>query len=989
MKVVQINLNHCETAHDLLLQMVREKKVDVVIVSEPYKKLHNNVWITDISQKAAIWTCGSLPFEETNTQFNGFVRAKIKGIYFYSCYAPPSWTQYEFQKMLDELAADAQTKTLVVIAGDFNAWATSWGSRSSNARGQSLLETFALLDIVLMNDGKRNTFRKAGTGSIIDITFVSTSLTRITKWWVCEDFTNSDHQAIIFEIKKPKLKKQIRKLTGPKWKDTAFDEQTMREMVKSYQLKPGSAEELTKQVKDMLVVACDASMPRRIVSRRGSPCYWWNENIASLRAKCLKARRIVQRSRGRSEFNAKLLEFKDLRNTLKNAIKLSKKKCFESLREEIDTNPWGTAYRIVMKKMNCHKSPQITCPIKLKNIIETLFPHHSVTSIVGLRRTIVGGDESLTITQEELYAACKRIGDNKTPGPDGIPNKALKFAIRERPDIFIQVFQKCLAEGVFPNQWKLQNLVLIPKGSKSPEGATSYRPICLLNSMGKILERIIYDRLLQHAEQREALSEHQYGFRKSRSTIDAVNMVKKIATNAIAGTRWKEGSKQYCAVVTLDVKNAFNSANWNYIKRALFKIEAPVYILDIITSYFTNRKLMYYSESGTEFYSITAGVPQGSVLGPLLWNLMYDEVLRLPLPSEVNIIGFADDIAIVTVAKHIHEVEDKTNFAIAKVKTWLESASLDLAEHKTEAILISSRKKVEYMSIKVGNQVIKSSHSLKYLGVVLDNRLNFKEHINYASSKAAGVQTALARLMPNIGGPKPAMRRLLASVINSVILYASPVWAEALAVKEVRRKLTSIHRLSALRTISGFRTVSAEAACVVAGMLPIDVLVDELQRIYDRSMMNPTARKKVRKEERANSIVKWQSRWNSASKGRWTHTLIPNITSWLERKHGETTYYMTQFLTGHGCFRKYLHRFGHDSSPLCPDCMDQDEDANHAIFHCPRFRILNQNPQHIVGYMLQNEEHWEETTLSVTNILIELRRVERERAQNVNIIETA
>ena len=198
--------------------------------------------------------------------------------------------------------------------------------------------------------------------------------------------------------------------------------------------------------------------------------------------------------------------------------------------------------------------------------------------------------------------------------------------------------------------------------------------------MGKILERIIYDRLLPLIEQKGALSEYQYGFRKSRSTIDAVNAVKNMAANAIAGKRWKEGTKEYCAVVTLDVKNAFNSANWRHIKMALLKMEAPRYIREMITSYLTNRKLMYLSGKGTEIFEVTAGVTQGSVLGLLLWNIMYDEVLRLQLPPGVKIIGFADDIAIVTVAKHIHQVEESTNTAIAQVKNWLESASLDLAE---------------------------------------------------------------------------------------------------------------------------------------------------------------------------------------------------------------------------------------------------------------------------------------------------------------------
>lgn len=324
---------------------------------------------------------------------------------------------------------------------------------------------------------------------------------------------------------------------------------------------------------------------------------------------------------------------------------------------------------------------------------------------------------------------------------------------------------------------------------------------------------------------------------------------------------------------------------------------------------------MYLSDNGKECYDITAGVPQGLVLGPLLWNVMYDEVLRLP---GVKIIGFADDIAIVTVAKHIHDVESSTNEAIVRVKNWLKSAKLELAEHKTEALLITGRKTAEYMTVNVGNQVIRSKDSLKYLGVILDNRLNFKEHVKHVCEKASGIQSSLARLLPNIGGPKPERRKLLATVVTSVMLYACPVWADALSVLENRRRLAAVYRLCALRTISGFRTVSDEAAGVVAGMIPIDILADELKRVFD-DYPPGQSRKEAKRVERVVSISKWQARWNSTAKGRWTYLLITDLHVWLERMHGTTSYYMTQFLTDHDCFRKYLHRFGHDNSPMCPN----------------------------------------------------------------------
>ncbi|KAH8391448.1 hypothetical protein KR200_012008, partial [Drosophila serrata] len=122
----------------------------------------------------------------------------------------------------------------------------------------------------------------------------------------------------------------------------------------------------------------------------------------------------------------------------------------------------------------------------------------------------------------------------------------------------------------------------------------------------------------------------------------------------------------------------------------------------------SERVLLVASAMGSRAYEVSAGVPQGSVLGPLLWNTMYDGVLRLPMPSGTTIVGFADDVAVVVTAKERTAAEDLENEAIGSIEAWLTSAGLELAVHKTEAVLISSRKAVETAEIRVGGAVIRS-----------------------------------------------------------------------------------------------------------------------------------------------------------------------------------------------------------------------------------------------------------------------------------------
>jgi len=163
--------------------------------------------------------------------------------------------------------------------------------------------------------------------------------------------------------------------------------------------------------------------------------------------------------------------------------------------------------------------------------------------------------------------------------------------------------------------------------------------------------------------------------------------------------------------------------------------------------------------------------------------------------------------------------------------------------------------------------------------------------------------------MPNIGGPKQCRRKLLSSVVTSVLTYGISIWADALGIQESHRRVASVYRLSALRVASAFRTVSEDAVCVIAGMLPIKVLAVERQALYRRKRLAELTTEKLRTEERQNCIRRWQVLWKAATNGRWTYRLIPHVDVWLSRKHGEVNYYLTQMLSGHGCFRAYLHRF--------------------------------------------------------------------------------
>ncbi|XP_070133594.1 uncharacterized protein [Drosophila bipectinata] len=218
-RFIPINLNHCEVSHSLLEQVLREKRADIALISEPYKKGETQNYILDSSKAAAIRAPSRQP--ENLQTGEGFIRAKV------------------------------------VIAGDFNAWAEEWGSSRTNARGRTLQETFAILDVALLNTSSQNTFSKAGYGSIVDLTFCSSGLFRRAMWSLSDDYTASDHNYIARGI-------EDRAQASTIAKPTRFNPATVQPQIFAQELNipdpSGVAERDIQNTLAAVLQACRASM---------------------------------------------------------------------------------------------------------------------------------------------------------------------------------------------------------------------------------------------------------------------------------------------------------------------------------------------------------------------------------------------------------------------------------------------------------------------------------------------------------------------------------------------------------------------------------------------------------------------------------------------------------------------------------------------------------------------------------------------------------
>jgi hypothetical protein len=228
-------------------------------------------------------------------------------------------------------------------------------------------------------------------------------------------------------------------------------------------------------------------------------------------------------------------------------------------------------------------------------------------------------------------------------------------------------------------------------------------------------------------------------------------------------------------------------------------------ITNVIADYLTNRKILIDNKTEME---VGGGVPHGSELGPTLWNIMYDDIMRVAVPADVGLVCYADDLAVSVTAATVIELVSKTNETLFSIAEWMKRNELSIAPQKTVAVMLSGSRRAKDIRFEFEGSQIAISKEATYLGVVLDSNLNFSKHIAYVTSKAQRTARALSILLPNTRGPKQNKRKTMATATQSLLQYAAPVWECSLKVKSRRDALLAAQRPMILRVCCAYRTVS-------------------------------------------------------------------------------------------------------------------------------------------------------------------------------------
>ncbi|GBP49153.1 RNA-directed DNA polymerase from mobile element jockey [Eumeta japonica] len=293
----------------------------------------------------------------------------------------------------------------------------------------------------------------------------------------------------------------------------------------------------------------------------------------------------------------------------------------------------------------------------------------------------------------------------------------------EDPEIEAILKQDLQITSHVPTLWKTSQIVMIHKPGKPPNEASSYRPISLTPVLSKLWERIVLERLSPCLEINYVIPDHQYGFRKHHSTIEQVHRVYSTIRQCLE-------QKEYCSAAFLDVQQAFDRVWHKGLLCKIKKILPHSYYL-LMSSYLCDRTFQVKLRDARSSLHLSSGVPQGSVLGPVLYNIFTSD---LPQSPKVAVATFADDAAFLACSRDPKQastlLQSQLNITHDWLTKWRIKASAPKSHHITFALRLET-----CPSVNLGRDKLPQSTCVKYLGFYLDRRMTWKDHIKISAMK--------------------------------------------------------------------------------------------------------------------------------------------------------------------------------------------------------------------------------------------------------------
>lgn len=475
-------------------------------------------------------------------------------------------------------------------------------------------------------------------------------------------------------------------------------------------------------------------------------------------------------------YDALHLNFKTYKNLLRQSIRLAKKNYYSNLfiRYKHDVKKTWSVIKETLNRGNHTALPQFFLHngkiLKDQCEIANSFNSYFINIGNNLAENIQSDVQYSTYldtnannpkfkftqtTEEAIKVIIKKLKNKGSSGLDSISNKLLKLASHIISKPLAIIINQMLATGQFPNKLKLSKVIPIFKHGDSSL-LTNYRPISLLSSVSKIFEKVIADQLTQHFTHNNLFCNEQHGFRPGYSTELAAL---RLADHMI----YQMDNGKIPINVYIDLSKAFDTLNHGILLSKLMHYGIQNVELDCFKNYLSNRyQLTQINGEKSDLKAIETGVPQGSILGPLLFLIYINDIPNCS--SIFDMIMYADDTTLYCNIDDGGLDSTVLNTELDKISSWLASNKLSLNVSKTKYMVFHNRKTVTYPQLYINNTPIERTDHFKFLGLHMNRYLNWTDHVTDISlklSKTIGIMHRLKLIYP---------QHILISLYNTLFL---------------------------------------------------------------------------------------------------------------------------------------------------------------------------------------------------------------------------
>lgn len=763
-----------------------------------------------------------------------------KATTYVSLYRSITANKMTAQELKDEiLNIVEQLPKPFMIMGDLNAHNTEWGSYKTDRWGRAIQEAIDEQGLVIMNNGKRTKISYNSTKlSAIDITIASECFDAL-KWDVDSDCRGSDHFPIIItednqtNTLDPKPKWNYKRANWDKFQTTLISSLSDNDRIETITAK--------------IINAANDSIPKS-KPKGDDKVPWWNSDVE----KCIKDRKKALRKlkkykhddQTKVKLARKLIKAK---TKAEKVISKAKKDSWEQFLSTIDDEVTET--RVLWNKIHAlegktKKKQLITLaegntitddPGEVAHKFANYFYKQSATSqysrdfqkekrlkekkILNFRYGESDKIYNQPLTLNELNDALE-ASDGKATGIDEISYEMLKHLPIESKLILLKEFNRIWKENDTPEVWNMGIIIPIPKDKNDPHAIQNYRPITLLSCMGKVYDRIANTRLITEIEERNLLDPNQFAFRWRMGTdgyhIEVDNTIAPAVRN-----------QKHVECVALDLSKAYDTTWRRKILEELKRWGIEGNMIKYIESFLSNRKFQVeVGNTRSETKTQENGIPQGAVMSCTLFLIAMHSIVRKYRKSKNNIkiLVYADDILIIAIGQDKKALRKTVQKIVTKINRWAELRGFTIAPHKSKLIHICrdrTRHRMDTPPVTIRGQVVRQVKSTKIIGVTLDRRYNFKQHLRDLKESVK----PRCNMIKLIGGRyKGANRRTMLRVFNSLVLpkllFASHLYSSS---DQVLWKIIAPEYNQTIRSITGaYRTSRVSSILAETGAMPLE-----------------------------------------------------------------------------------------------------------------------------------------------------------------------